>query len=89
MNVGTKSLLFGVHQFIWHPVTVLIAWVSLYGRPTWRELICIIVHDWGYWGAPNMDGEEGERHPEVGAEIALRLFGLEYYELVLYQFPYK
>jgi hypothetical protein len=74
MNVGTKSLLFGVHQFIWHPITVLIAWVSLYGRPTWRELVCIIIHDWGYWGAPNMDGAEGERHPELGAKLAHWLF---------------
>ncbi|MCK5235828.1 MAG: hypothetical protein KAR06_02490, partial [Deltaproteobacteria bacterium] len=60
--VGTKSLLFGVHQFIWHPITVLIAWCKLYGWPTWPELVCIIVHDWGYWGKPNMDGPEGEKH---------------------------
>lgn len=26
MRIGTKSILFGVHQFIWHPVTVYIAW---------------------------------------------------------------
>jgi len=92
MNIGTKSLLFGVHQFIWHPLTVLIAWVSLYGRPSLNELICIIVHDWGYWGKPNMDGEEGESHPEVGARIAGRLLddwngcvrSHKYHNLVLY-----
>jgi hypothetical protein len=83
MTTGTKSLLFGVHQFVWHPVTVLVAWWRLYGRPTWKELVCIIVHDWGYWGSPNMDDERGERHPETGAEIARVLFGGEYFRLVL------
>lgn len=74
MRVGTKSLLFGVHQFAIHPLVVLIAWVNLYGWPSWKELICIFVHDWGYWGKPNMDGEEGESHPELGAKIAGKLF---------------
>lgn len=84
MKVGRKSLLFGVHQFIWHPITVLIAWCHLYGRPSWKELICIIIHDWGYWFAPNMDGEEGEKHPVLGAEIAWLLFRKEeYYDLCL------
>lgn len=83
MTRGSKSLLFGVHQFIWHPATVLIAWIRLYGRPNWKEVICIIVHDWGYWGSPNMDGEEGECHPEIGARIAGALFGREYYDLCL------
>lgn len=57
MKTGTKSLLFGVHQFIWHPLTVLLAWIKLYGWPAWEELVCIIIHDWGYWGKSNMDGE--------------------------------
>lgn len=84
MNVGTRSLLFGVHQFLWHPWTVYRAWLHLYGRPTWRELICIFIHDWGYWGSPNMDGAEGTRHPELGARIAGWLLGPEYHDLVLY-----
>ena len=84
MKVGTKSLLFGVHQFLWHPITVLMAWWKLYGRPGWREVVCIIIHDWGYWGSPNMDGEEGEKHPELGARIAGRLFGEKYHDLCLY-----
>lgn len=72
MNVGTKSLLFGVHQFIWHPWTVGRAWRHIYGRwPTVSEWICIVCHDTpGYWGCPNMDGEQGKRHPERGAIIA-------------------
>lgn len=71
MTTGTKSLLFGVHQFLWHPLTVLLAWVYLYRSfPNPKELLCIFVHDWGYWGCPNMDGPEGERHPERAATHA-------------------
>ncbi len=74
MNVGTKSLLFGVHQIFFHPVTVWLAWVELYGFPTWKESICIVIHDWGYWGSPNMDGKEGEKHPEYAMILACQLF---------------
>lgn len=86
MTTGTKSLLFGVHQFIWHPFTVALAWWKLYSRPTFRELLCIIIHDWGYWGSPNMDDERGENHPRRGAVLAMRLCGgdLRYFNLVLY-----
>ena len=83
INVGTKSLLFGVHQVIWHPLTVYKAWIKLYGRPSWKECVCIVIHDWGYWGKPNMDGSEGSNHPELGASIAGKLFGKEYSELCL------
>lgn len=83
MRRGTLSLLFGVHQVLWHPWTVYRAWRALFGRPTWREVICIILHDWGYWGSPNMDGEEGERHPELGAKLAGKLLGPSYHDLVL------
>lgn len=76
MNVGTKSLLFGVHQIILHPIFVTWAWRKLYKSwPNWKELVCIIVHDWGYWGKPDMDGEEGKDHPYLGGYIADWLFG--------------
>lgn len=29
-----------------------------------------MIHDWGYWGLSDMDGEEGERHPIWAAELA-------------------
>lgn len=75
MKRGTASILFGVHQFLWHPFTVFIAWMRLYRKfPTWREAVCIVVHDWGYWGKEKMDDEEGEKHPELGAKIAGWLF---------------
>ncbi len=84
MKVGTKSILFGVHQFILHPIGVFIAWCKLYGLPNFKELICIITHDWGYWGLPNMDGVEGKNHPEFAAKFAKKWFGQEYYDLCLY-----
>ena len=85
MKTGTRSLLFGVHQFLYHPVTVWLAWLRLYGaRPTWREALCILVHDWGYWGCPEMDGHQGREHPMLGAAIVGRLLGDEYADLVRY-----
>lgn len=75
MKIGTKSLLFGGHQFILHPIHVFIAWWIVYGFPKDPRLwIAFIVHDWGYWGKPNIDGKEGETHPELGAKIMHRLF---------------
>lgn len=75
MKIGTKSLLFGGHQFIIHPIMVLLAWIRLYGFPKdYRIIIAIIVHDWGYWDKPNIDGKEGKHHPELGANIVSKLF---------------
>lgn len=71
--LGTRSLLFGVHHWLFHPMTVFIAWVRLYGLPSWREAVCIVIHDWGYWGSPNMDGIEGELHCQRSAQLAARL----------------
>lgn len=84
MKTGTKSLLFGVHQFLIHPIVVWIAWYKLYGFPDWRECFCIFIHDWGYFGKKNMDDEEGEKHPELAAKIAGFLFGDKYRNLCLY-----
>lgn len=84
MKLGTRSLLFGVHQFAWHPITVWLAWRRLYGAPGWRETVCILIHDWGYWGCAEMDGPEGEAHPYLGARLAGWLFGPAYRVLVLH-----
>jgi len=75
MKVGTRSLLFGGHQFIIHPLMVALAWWRLYGIP-WdpRLWVAFIVHDWGYWGKPNMDGKEGDMHIFTGAKIMGWLF---------------
>lgn len=75
MKIGTKSILFGVHQFILHPIFVSIAWWKLYGFPfDLRLWVAFFVHDLGYWGKPNMDGKEGEKHVELGARIMGWLF---------------
>ncbi len=73
MNRGTKSILFGAHQFILHPLLVAAAWWKLYGFPGDPRLwIAFVVHDLGYWGTPNMDGPEGKRHVELGAGFMRR-----------------
>ena len=75
MNIGTKSLLFGVHQFLLHPLFIFIAWWRLFGFP--KKLVlyfAFVVHDWGYWGKPNMDGPEGDSHPFLGAHIVSHFF---------------
>ncbi len=89
MKVGSKSVLFGVHCFLIHPWFVALSWIRLYGFP-WdpRIWVAFFVHDLGYWGKPNMDGQEGQSHPELGGRIMHRLFdwgvvpGSPYYNLV-------
>ena len=82
MKLGTKSILFGAHQFLWHPVSVLLAWRKLYKSwPDWAELISIFFHDIGYWGLPNMDGPEGRQHPYAGALLATRIVCLIKYHI--------
>lgn len=79
MNIGTRSILFGYHQFAIHPWFVAWAWWRLYSFP-WdpRLWVTFFVHDLGYWGKPNMDGAEGEEHPYLGATIVGRLFDRKY-----------
>lgn len=75
MRIGTKSVLFGAHCFFIHPWFVAWGWYKMYGFP-WdpRLWVAFFVHDLGYWGKPNMDGEEGEMHPLFGANVMHYLF---------------
>ncbi len=51
MTEGTKSYLIGCHQFLLHPLWVLLAWRLEYKSwPKWWELICIFLHDFGICG---------------------------------------
>jgi hypothetical protein len=87
MRIGTKSLLIGAHAFWLHPFMVALGWFRLNRFRTiryleietnildWRLWLCFFVHDLGYWGCPNMDGEEGERHPIRGADLVYRITG--------------
>lgn len=73
--VGTRSLLFGSHQFAIHPLFVALAWRQLKGEwpRGWRLWLAIICHDWGYWGCRDMDGAEGRMHPAAGARLVAAL----------------
>jgi hypothetical protein len=76
MRVGTKSILFGVHQFVLHPVFLWEAWRRLYGIPLDPRLyVSFAVHDLGYLGRRDMDGPDSEKHVELGARIMASLFG--------------
>lgn len=77
--VGSKSLLLGAHQVVLHPLFLAVAWARLYGFPRDPRLwVTFFTHDLGYWGLPNLDGPEGQRHPELGGKIMARLFGPEW-----------
>lgn len=79
IKVGTKSVLYGVHCFFIHPFVVAVAWIKLFGWPLDHRIwIAFFVHDLGYWGKPNMDGKEGETHPELGAKIMHLFVGRTY-----------
>jgi hypothetical protein len=85
MRLGTKTLLFGAHQLLLHPLFVAAAWSKLYGPPLDPRLwIAFFVHDLGYFGKPNLDGQEGKTHPELGARIMHKLFGAKWRDLCLY-----
>ena len=85
MRVGTKSILFGAHQFALHPLFLARAWWKLYGFPFDPRLwAAFVVHDLGYFGKPNMDGPEGEHHVEFGARLMGRLFGRKWHDFCLY-----
>lgn len=85
MRVGTKSILIGAHQFLLHPALVFLAWWKLYGFPADPRLwIAFVIHDLGYWGKPNMDGDEGEAHPKWAAARMRLWFGKEWGDLCLY-----
>lgn len=76
MKIGTRSILFGAHCWFIHPWFVAAAWSKLYGFPTDLRLwVAFFVHDLGYWGKPNIDGDEGESHPILGARIMSRFDG--------------
>lgn len=85
MPIGTKSLLFGVHAFWLHPFFVALSWWRIYSFP-WdpRLWVAFLVHDWGYWGSPEMDGLQGKMHPTTGGEIMRYLFGDAWGDLCFY-----
>jgi hypothetical protein len=57
-----------VHASLWHPAL----WAAFF------------LHDIGYLGKPNMDGDEGVQHPRVGAFFMRIIFGEPWGSFVLY-----
>lgn len=83
MTEGTKSVLIGAHD-IFHSLWVMLAWKKLYGRyPRFWEIVCILLHDIGYWGKNYLTTYTNAGHAELGAKIAEKLFGTKGYLLVL------
>lgn len=73
--IGTRTLLVGTHNPLVHTFVIAEAWRRLYGFTLDPRLwTAFLVHDLGYWGKKNIDGEEGEKHPILGASIMHKLF---------------
>lgn len=82
MTEGTRTLLVGSHSII-HSFLVVKAWKIIYGNyPKFWQLICIFIHDIGYWGTNYHTDKSNNGHAELGARIARRLFGKKGFELV-------
>ena len=77
MTEGTKSYLIGCHQFILHPIFVLMAWRLEYRSwPKWWEIICILIHDIGICGKQYLSDDNAKKgHWELGAELCFKFFG--------------
>lgn len=69
MTEGTKSYLIGCHQFLLHPLWVLMAWRLEYKSwPKWWEIICIFLHDIGICGRQYLSDDKAKiGHWEAGA----------------------
>lgn len=76
MTEGTKSYLFGCHQFFLHPLWILFAWRLEYGSwPRLWEIICIFLHDVGICGRQYMSDDEAKAgHWQLGGVIAQQFF---------------
>lgn len=80
---GLRSVTIGMHNPIIHGFLVVLAWHKIYrGFPSFKELMCIILHDVGYIKQDFIDGD-GDRYPELGAKICGYLFGRDYYVLCI------
>jgi hypothetical protein len=77
--IGTRSVLWGAHCWFIHPWFVALAWWRLFGFPRdYRLWVAFFVHDLGYVGLPNIDGDEGEKHVEWGARLMHDLFDVRW-----------
>lgn len=74
-GIGQRTVAYGYHTWWLHPWMVALGWWRTFGFP-WdpRLWVAFFVHDLGYRGLPNLDGPEGEQHPEWGARVMERWF---------------
>jgi hypothetical protein len=99
--MGTRSVLYGAHCFLFHWFFVAKAWHALYKWHTVRDRyvglvslkdprlwLAFFLHDIGYIGKEKMDDLEGERHPYGGALLMKRMFGDKWMLFVLYHSRY-
>ena len=72
MTEGTRSYIFGCHNFLIHPFFVFMAWRLEYQAfPKWWELICILLHDIGVCGRQYLSDDKAKiGHWERGAQLA-------------------
>ena len=80
LSRGTKSLLWGTHCMLWHPLIVAYCYWKIYGFP-WNPKLwaCFYLHDIGYFGCSTMDGEnDGKWHPIRGSYLIGNLFGIQW-----------
>lgn len=75
MKEGTKSYLVGCHQFLLHPLWVLLAWRLEYKSwPKWWEIICIFLHDIGICGRQYLSDDTAKiGHWLKGARLSAKI----------------
>ncbi|MBA7628084.1 hypothetical protein ES703_35554 [subsurface metagenome] len=61
--------MFGCHQFLLHPLCVLITWRRYFRKwPLWWQIICIFLHDVGICGRNYLSDPKSKKgHWELGA----------------------
>jgi hypothetical protein len=83
LSEGTKSILFGSHAII-HSFFVLMAWHILYKKwPKFWQIVCIFIHDIGYFGMNHISEKSNKGHSLLGAKIGKRLFGQKAFEFIV------
>jgi len=91
MTEGTKSYLIGCHQFLLHPLWVLLAWRLEYKSwPKWWELICILSHDIGICGRQYLSDDKAKiDHWIKGARLAQNVVWVVSHKVGLYVRAYN
>jgi hypothetical protein len=82
VRIGTKVIPIGMSAVPSSESTLRLAYFTSLWDP--RLWIAFFIHDLGYWGKPNMDGPEGEKHPEWAARVMGQMFGEPWGSLCLY-----